>query len=114
MEARTTLVRITGRCRKSTYTARNVRSSYRDAVRFLWAFDSPVTLVDRYVCVAICQANGAPGGAYYVTATSSRNCGDATRNAKSSVPLGQYPRHCSCSDSDGFRGTGTQCENHPR
>lgn len=67
-----------------------------------------------YSCEATCQANGGPNGAYYVSGTSSADCADATRNAKAAIPRGQYPRHCSCSDTAGFRGTGTQCENHRR
>lgn len=39
---------------------------------------------------------------------------DATRNAKASVPRGEYPRHCSCKDTEGFRGVGHQCEAHTR
>jgi Domain of unknown function (DUF4157) len=80
---------------------------------------TPVTDTDQdkkkgYLCTAKCQSNGAPGGAYYVSGTSTQSCAQATLNAKASVPQGEYPRHCSCSDTDGFRGTGTQCENHSR
>lgn len=67
-----------------------------------------------YSCTAKCQANGGPQGARYVVGTSTSNCSEATQNAKANVPQGEYPRHCSCSDTDGFRGTGTQCENHVR
>lgn len=69
---------------------------------------------NAYSCTAQCQANGGPTGAYFVTGTSSRNCAEATLAAKAAVPRGQYPRHCSCSDTDGFRGTGHQCEAHQR
>ena len=67
-----------------------------------------------YLCTAQCQSNGAPGGAYYVSGESSQNCSIATLNAKAAIPPGEYPRHCSCSDTDGFRGTGHQCEAHIR
>ena len=63
-----------------------------------------------YQCTTTCQSNGAPGGAYYISGSSSVSCSAATKQAKANVPLGQYPRHCSCSDTKGFRGTGTQCE----
>ena len=67
-----------------------------------------------YSCTAKCQSNGSSGGAYYVYGTSPGNCREAMSNAKASVPRGEYPRHCSCSDTDGFRGAGTQCESHTR
>ena len=63
-----------------------------------------------YSCTSKCQSNGAWGGAYYISATSNQSCSDATRIVKASVPRGEYPRHCSCADSNGFYGTGTQCE----
>jgi RHS repeat-associated protein len=63
-----------------------------------------------YSCTTRCQANGGPAGAYYVEGTSSASCSAATAAAKASVPRGQYPRHCSCWDTEGFRGTGHQCE----
>jgi RHS repeat-associated protein len=68
----------------------------------------------KYVCTAKCQANGGPGGAYYVFGKSTENCGMATLEAKLSTPPGQYPRHCSCNDTEGFRGVGHQCEAHRR
>jgi len=68
----------------------------------------------NYSCTARCQTNGAKEGADYVTGVSSENCTAATKNAKAAVPRGQYPRHCSCSDTEGFRGTGTECESHRR
>jgi RHS repeat-associated protein len=67
-----------------------------------------------YECEAKCQSNGAPTGAYYVFGYSSENCGKAMKDAKANIPLGEYPRHCSCSDSLGFRATGHYCENHTR
>jgi len=67
-----------------------------------------------YLCTAQCQTNGALGGAQYINATSTVNCREATLSSKARVPRGQYPRHCSCSDTAGFRGTGALCENHTR
>ncbi|HNB43465.1 MAG TPA: RHS repeat-associated core domain-containing protein [Burkholderiaceae bacterium] len=63
-----------------------------------------------YSCTSKCQSNGNPRGAYYVSATSNLSCSDATQKVKASIPRGEYPRHCSCSDTNGFRGTGHQCE----
>jgi hypothetical protein len=68
----------------------------------------------KYMCTAKCQSNGSGQGAYYVSGTSLIDCGTATLAAKASIPNGEYPRHCSCSDTNGFRGTGTQCESHTR
>jgi hypothetical protein len=78
--------------------------------------DAQVDVTPRrgYLCTAKCQSNGAPQGAYYVFGTSTVNCGEATRTAKANVPRGEYPRHCSCTDTEGFIGKGTQCENHVR
>ncbi len=64
----------------------------------------------RYECTTTCQSNGAPRGAYYVSRTSKKSCSDATQKVKASIPRGEYPRHCSCRDTEGFIGTGTQCE----
>jgi hypothetical protein len=67
-----------------------------------------------YLCTTRCQQQ-CPGGVEgYVEGTSDENCAQATKNAKSNVRKGCYPRHCSCKDTDGFRGTGTQCEKHTR
>ncbi len=68
----------------------------------------------RYECTTTCQANGSQRGAYYVSGSSTTDCASATLAAKSHIPRGEYPRHCSCADTEGFRGTGTQCENHVR
>jgi RHS repeat-associated protein len=67
-------------------------------------------MAKTYSCTTKCQSNGAPGGAYYLYGTSNKSCSDATKTAKASAPRGEYPRHCSCSDTKGFRGTGHQCE----
>ena len=64
----------------------------------------------RYQCTTTCQSNGSPTGAYFISASSNKSCSDATQKAKAKVPRGEYPRHCSCRDTEGFRGTGTQCE----
>lgn len=65
-----------------------------------------------YLCNAKCQSNGGPSGAYYVYGTSPINCSQATLIAKAQVKPGEYPRHCSCADTKGFIGKGTQCEKH--
>ena len=67
-----------------------------------------------YECTTTCQSNGSDRGAYYVSGSSTTDCATATLDAKSRIPRGEYPRHCSCADTEGFRGTGTQCENHVR
>lgn len=67
-----------------------------------------------YLCTAKCHANNGPGGAHYIFGYSKQNCGEAIRAAKATAPPGEYPRHCSCSDTDGFRGVGHQCEVHTR
>jgi hypothetical protein len=67
-----------------------------------------------YLCTTTCQSNGSDRGAYYVSGTSATDCASATLDAKAKIPRGEYPRHCSCVDTDNFRGTGTQCENHVR
>jgi hypothetical protein len=69
-----------------------------------------------YACAAACQGNGAPMGADWLVGWSNKDCGDATRQAKSEAALmGQtYGRHCACVDTEGFRGTGHQCEDHSR
>jgi hypothetical protein len=67
-----------------------------------------------YRCDARCQENCNGEATRYLDGTSSQNCGVATRDAKSKAARGCYPRHCSCHDTDGFRGKGTQCENHRR
>ena len=67
-----------------------------------------------YSCTAKCQQQCPSGTEGYISGTSGQNCSVATQNAKSQARRGCYPRHCSCSDTDGFRGKGTQCENHTR
>lgn len=67
-----------------------------------------------YRCNARCQENCNGEATRYLEGTSTQNCGEATRDAKSKAARGCYPRHCSCRDTEGFRGTGTQCENHKR
>jgi len=69
-----------------------------------------------YACAAACQGNGATTGADYLVGWSNLNCADATLRAKASAAsVGQtYPRHCRCVDTDGFMGTGDQCEKHTR
>jgi len=67
-----------------------------------------------YRCDAKCQEQCPDGVKGYLKGTSSENCSEATQDAKSKASRGCYPRHCSCKDTDGFRGTGTQCENHTR
>jgi RHS repeat-associated protein len=76
--------------------------------------ESLCTQTKKYECVAKCQASSSSVGAHFVYGASGRNCGEATRAAKAAVPRGEYPRHCSCSDTDGFRGVGHQCEAHTR
>jgi len=67
-----------------------------------------------YQCTAKCQQQ-CPGGVEgTVSGTSSKNCAEATRTAKSGIRRGCYPRHCNCKDTEGFIGKGTQCENHRR
>lgn len=68
----------------------------------------------KYLCTAKCQANGAKSGAYYVQGESPADCRSATLAAKAKVPSGEYPRHCSCVDTTGYRGVGEQCEQHVR
>jgi hypothetical protein len=67
-----------------------------------------------YQCDAKCQENCNGEATRYLHGTSTVNCGEATRDAKSKAARGCYPRHCSCKDTENFRGTGTQCENHRR
>lgn len=67
-----------------------------------------------YRCNARCQENCNGEATRYLEGSSGQNCGEATRDAKSKAARGCYPRHCSCRDTEGFRGTGTQCENHRR
>jgi len=68
----------------------------------------------KYQCTAKCQQQ-CPGGVEgTVPGISNKNCSEATQRAKSAIRKGCYPRHCNCKDTDGFIGTGTQCENHTR
>lgn len=67
-----------------------------------------------YLCTAKCQQQCPTGVEGYISGTSSKNCSEATQKAKKEARSGCYPRHCSCKDTDGFIGKGTQCENHTR
>src|SRR5262249_26057504 len=67
-----------------------------------------------YSCTARCQENCNGEATRYLEGRSTQNCSVATQNAKSQAARGCYPRHCSCRDTEGYRGTGTQCENHRR
>ena len=67
-----------------------------------------------YQCTTKCQQQCPSGVEGTVSGTSSQNCAEATRTAKSGIRRGCYPRHCNCKDTEGFIGKGTQCENHKR
>jgi hypothetical protein len=76
--------------------------------------DSREPAAAQYRCDAKCQENCNGEATRYLKGTSTQNCSEATKDAKSKAARGCYPRHCSCNDTDGFRGKGTQCENHRR
>jgi hypothetical protein len=69
---------------------------------------------EKYRCDAKCQIQCPEGVKDWAHGTSNKNCSEATRNAKSAVPRGCYPRHCNCRDTEGFIGTGHECESHTR
>jgi Domain of unknown function (DUF4157) len=97
----------------------NESSAWGQFSLFWWNRPAPVAPAPpgasaTYWCNAKCQEQCPDGVRGYLHGRSTENCSEATKDAKSKASRDCYPRHCSCRDSTGFRGTGEECEKHKR